>query len=597
MSSTRFRFPVLIALLLIGGWPAAPRPALAPVCSGDFAVDSVQPVRFTNTSAVQVVILISGPALPAPVPADSAVVVLGALGALSSRNTDTLVTAGVPAGAPPGVYNLSVIIPGAGRADCAGAITIDAPTATPAPSSTPAASSTPAPTGTPAPTNFQRPVIAVDSYGASASVIQPGEDLDFDLTLVNWGQIGATNIILNFSAGDFAPRVTGGQRVVGALDANQKVKVYQPLTASKGLAGKSVATLEVKAEYTDPAGKAYSESFTLTFPVAEQGVSATRTPTPTATLSPRPQLLVKTYTTDPAVLKPGQKFSLSMNLVNTGAADAQRITLILGGGAVGGGSGPGGTPGGPGGGVSGSGGDLSNFAPLGSSNVQFIGDINTGAAVTRQQDFIVNAGAKAGAYPLKVSLSYTDPGGASYTDDQSITLLVQSPPLVEIDFYKPVDPLMAGKSGLLPIQIVNQGRSSVLLGNITVTAANAVLSNNRILVGNLDAGGSFPLDAVAVPSQAGRLELTVTVDYVDDFNQSQTIVRKLTVDVADVPTPEPGLGPGGGPAAAPEPETPAQMILRFIAGFLGFDSAPPAPPAGVSLPAPGETTVKSPPAP
>ena len=556
-----------IALMLVmgEGLLALPLPTQAALCSaGTLTVEDIQPRSVYNVSSVAIVV--TGLGLMS-----TTTVVLDNYGALTTTASGGALIANVPAGIPAGTYTVKVI-ENTDVAVCSNILTVIAPTHTPSPSNTPA------------PTNFIRPVIAVDSYGASSPKINPGEDLDFDVTLVNWGQITANNIVLTFTPGDFTPRITGGQRVAGPLDSGQKVKVYQPLTASKGLSGKAVATLEVKAEYTDASGKTYTEIFTLTFPVVELGIAATKTPTPTATLTARPQLLVRSYVTDPPILQPGSKFSLSFQVINAGAANAKRITLILGGGSVSGGSGgSGGTPGasgGSGGGVSGSGGDFSNFAPLDTSNVQFIGDLDSTATLTFKQNLIVNASAKAGAFPLKMSLAYTDEGGTTFNDDQTITLLVQAPPVIEISFYRPPDPFLIGQPGSLPIQIVNKSRTTTLLGNMTVTAQGAELSNNTILVGNLDAGGSFPLDAVAIPNQPGSLEFTVTVDYIDDFNQPQTLTETLTVEVTDMPTPEPGSFPGGSEPPSVEPESLGQMALRFIAGFLGFDSAPPQPSFG-----------------
>lgn len=552
---------ISLLLVLVVGVLALPLPTQAALCSaGTLTVEDIQPRSVYNVSSVAIVVTGLG-LMP------TTTVVLDNYGALTTTESGGALIATVPAGIPAGTYTVKVI-ENTDVAICSNILTVIAPTPTPSPSNTPA------------PTNFIRPVVAVDSYGASSPKINPGEDLDFDMTLVNWGQITATNIVLTFTPGDFTPRITGGQRVAGPLDSGQRVKVYQPLTASKGLSGKAVATLEVKAEYTDASGKTYTETFTLTFPVVELGIAATKTPTPTATLTARPQLLVRSYVTDPPILQPGSKFSLSFQVVNAGAANAKRITLILGGGSVSGGSGgSGGTPGASGGsgGVSGSGGDFSNFAPLDTSNVQFIGDLDSTATLTFKQNLIVNASAKAGAFPLKMSLAYTDEGGTTFIDDQTITLLVQAPPVIEISFYRPPDPFLIGQPGSLPIQIVNKSRATTLLGNLTVTAQGAELSNNTILIGNLDAGGSFPLDAVAIPNQPGSLEFTVTVDYIDDFNQAQTLTETLTVEVTDMPTPEPGGFPGGSERPSVEPESLGQMALRFIAGFLGFDSAPPQP--------------------
>lgn len=544
---------------------AAP-PACTYSAGATITIADIQPRTAYNAASVNIVV--TGMNFNA-----GAVVVLDKYGALTTTVSGaTLITAVLPTGVPAGLYQITVIDPTSGTATCPNVLTVTAPTNT----------LEPAATSTPAPTAFLRPILAVDSYAASSTAVTAGQDLDFEITLVNWGSSAASNIVANFGGADFQPRVTGGVRVSAPLAPNEKYKIFQPLTAATGIAGKPLVTLEVKVAYTDANGTAYNETFTITFPVARpSGPFATATPTPSATPSPRPQLLITNYQADVETLKPGVRFTLTLDVQNAGGANAQKVTAILGGGSstgASGGGGSSGTPSGPGsGGVSGASGSFENFAPIESSNVQFIGDLAAGASLTIKQTLIVNASTKPGAYPVKFSFAYTDARGNSYTDDQVITLLVYSPPFVDVSFYRDPGPLFPNQPNLLPIQIVNLGRSSSVLGNMKVTGEGAEFSNNSILIGNLDAGGYFTLDANAIPSQPGPLELTITVDYVDDFNQPQVITKTLTVEVLDAPIIDPGFpgGEGGGFEPPPaEPESLWQKILRFISGLLGFDSGP-----------------------
>lgn len=181
---------------------------------------------------------------------------------------------------------------------------------------------------------------------------------------------------------------------------------------------------------------------------------------------------------------------------------------------------------------------------------------------------------------MKVSFSYLDERGRTFTDDQVITLLVYSIPQVGVEFYRDPGLAYANQSIQLPIQIVNQGRKTTILGNMRVTAENAILNNNTVLVGSLDPGNYFPLDAVLIPNQPGALTLTVTVDYTDDFNQPQKITRTLQVTVLEAPAVEPGMSdPGleGGKEVAPipVPETFIQKVWRFVRGLIGLDSGLP----------------------
>ncbi|MGH2523462.1 MAG: COG1361 S-layer family protein, partial [Anaerolineales bacterium] len=487
------------------------------------------------------------------------------------------------------VYSLTVINPDSSAATLPNALTITGPTATPVPTNTPAA------------TPFTRPLIVVQSYGASSPQVGSFQDYDFEMTLVNAGQATAANIVATFTEGDFTPRATGGVRAVGTLNPGEAGRFFQPLT-SGNLSGKIIASLEVMVSYTDPNGTAYTDNFTLTFDVFRPppGVAA---PTPTGTPRPilRPQLVVTGYRTDVSPLQPGVRFTLEMDIQNVGSANAKRVTMIVGGGSASGdgGTGTDGTPGSPGpGGVSGSGGDFTNFAPVNASNVQFLGDLSSGAALTIQQALIVNASTKPAAYPMKLSFVYADEKGGSFSDDQAITLLVYQLPQVDISFYRDPGPLFTGQPNQLPLQIVNLGKSTATLGNMRVTApqSGAQFSNNTVLIGNLDIGFPFTLDAIVTPDQPGPLDLLVTVDYTDDFNQQQQITQTLTVEVLEGgpvvgPGEEPG-GPGGeGPVEPPPaPETFWQRVLRFLRGLFGLDSGQPEPvvPGPDGIPQPGE---------
>ena len=557
-SPLRWLAPLALARGLLA-WARAALPTQAAPAAVTIA--SVQPGVVSNATAAQLAVtgsdFVTG-----------TLVIVDGIGALdTSVVAATLLTAQLPAGAPPGTYTVRVLNPDGTGASLVNALSITGGTATPAPSATPPA------------TAFARPQLVVISYGASSPQIMAGADYDFEMTVQNAGGGTASNIVAEFVSGDFLPRATGGLRAVGTLGAGQTNRFFQPLYATRGVADKKVATLEVKVTYTNEAGAAFTDSFALTFPVV-QPVAGTARPTATATARAliRPQLVVSAYRADVDKLQPGSLFTLALEVDNVGNAAARRITLIVGGGSAGSGDG---TPG-PGG-VSGGSGSFTDFAPVQSSNVQSLGELDLGATLTAKQTLIVNASTKAGAYPLKLSFIYTDERGQTYVDDQVITLLVYQTPAVELSFYRDPGPLFAGQPNLLPVQVVNLGRNTSVLGNMRVSGAGGQFSNNVLLIGALDPGGTFPLDATVIPDQPGPLELTVTLDYTDDFNQPQKITAVLTVEVLDsgIPGGEiPGEGEiPGGEVPAPAPESFWDTVVRFVRGLLGLDSGQPTTPA------------------
>jgi hypothetical protein len=431
-----------------------------------------------------------------------------------------------------------------------------------------------------------RPLVVLESY-TTGGAINPGKEFDLSIKLSNVGQLTATNMVITFGGSDFLPRATGGVRAVSNLDAGYKVDVTQPMFAPLSLWGYPYGSVTVNITYNDGFGGSYTEAFLLTINLVVPAWGGTATPSPTPTQLARPQLVVSGYTTDVDPLQPGSVFELGLDIRNLGTADARSITMVVGGTASVDASGTA-VPGG----ISGAGSDTTNFAPLGSSNLVFLGDIPAGSLMQASQKLIVNVSANPGAYPLKLSFVYTAPNGQRMIDDQVITLLVYSLPQVEISFYQDPGIFMAGQTSPLPLQINNISRKTAVLGTFKVTAENADLMNNTILIGTLEPGGYYTLDAMLTPWSSGPLELKFTINYTDDFNQPRQIEQSMTIDVLEMPvmeTPMPGTE-GGGEVIVEQPETFWQKILRFLRGLfgLGSEKETPTPLPGEMEPLPNE---------
>ena len=457
-------------------------------------------------------------------------------------------------------------------------VATETPTATP--TATPTFTATPEPTATQTP-GYSRPVLVITGYSPDQDVV-PGKEFSLRVQIYNSGQAFATNVVVTFSADALFPLQTGGVVALREIDPASNEGILQPFSVSRELWGVTVTTVKVAIAYTDEKGVAYQEIFNLTLPVKQPNYgpaptatsTPTLTPTPTAQPLQRAQLVITEYEADVSPLQPGALFTLKMKISNLGNADARRVVMVVGGGSIG----AGGTP--EAGGISGSSGEFTNFAPVGASNLQSLGDLSAGAEIDAAHSLIVNVSTNPGAYPMKISFVYLNAGGNFVSDEQVITLLVYSLPAVDINFYRDPNPIFSGQMTSLPIQVVNLGRKSTVLGNLTVSAAGGMLSNNTSLVGPLDPGGYFTLDANLIPDAAGPLELTFVIDYTDDFNQPRQIIKTLVVDVQEMFFPEePGMegegGGGGGMIIEPaQPETFWQKIWRFILGLFGLDSAP-----------------------
>ncbi|MCC6905240.1 MAG: hypothetical protein IT326_05300, partial [Anaerolineae bacterium] len=363
---------LLVALSTLAAFPR--RVAYAQGCSGSAASFGLTPIAVSNQSDSALTVTTADTGNYGFTGANGVTaVVLNGFGnlALTVTSASTL-TAQVPAGLTPGGYSISVNYP----SKCV-TLGFTVTGATP----------------TPQPTGFVRPLVTVFSYGASSTILTPGEDIDFEMTVQNQGQLRAANVVVTFLTGDLIPRATGGVVAVGDLAPGQSYRFFQPFTVNDDL-NKETAISKVQVRYTDQYGKEYSETFDLSFPSRVTSGTAGPTATPTTVPNTRPQLVIGSYEANVEPLLPGSTFQLSLNITNQGATEARDITMIVGGGTSSDSSATGGTavPGG----ISGGSGEFTKFAPVGSSNVQSLGTVPVGSSISASQALVVNVSTEPG---------------------------------------------------------------------------------------------------------------------------------------------------------------------------------------------------------
>jgi hypothetical protein len=409
-----------------------------------------------------------------------------------------------------------------------------------------------------------RPQLNIPSYSINAKYAKVGTVITLTGVLENRGTTTAYNNNISFEGEGFFPQGNGGvQYIQNISPSGGKWTFTQNFMVGDALDYVETGVIKATVAYLDAAGKPYTDTFSLSIPVTS-GVNYGATATPKTTN--RPQLVITKNTTDIDPLQPGSIFELSLNIKNLGTTDAKNVIMVLGGGASS--VNDQGTP------QPGTGAELTNFAPLGSSNIVVVGDVLQGAEVTIKLKLVVNVTTVPGAYTLKTSFAYSDTAAKRYVDDQVITLLVYQLPQVEVSFYRDPGMMTAEMPNTLPLQVTNLGKKSTVLGNMTVTIEGMDVTNNTALVGALDPGGYFTLDSEIMPFSEGPLEVKVIINYTDDFNTPREVVQTLNVEVMPAPvfTPDPNMGPDGLPIDQPETETFWGKIGRFFKGLFGLGS-------------------------
>ncbi len=414
-----------------------------------------------------------------------------------------------------------------------------------------------------------RPVIVASYSFVKKEKILPGSDFTLKLNLANKGSTQAYNIITTLQGDKLIPRDNGGVQLINTLEPGANLTMRQSMYVTPELQGQPTATLSVNVTYSDVNGVSYSTSLVLLIDLTNVPPTSVYTgpivPTRTSTPAARSKLIIGSYQVNPEKLQAGNLFKLTMNIRNLGNSPARNVTMVLGGATIT----SDGTP--SSGGISGGSGDLSKFAPLGSSNLYFLGEIASGKTIQQIIPLVVNVSTEPGVYTLKISFVYEDTAGYKLLDDQVITLLVYGLPQLSASFYEEVPDLMVGIPNRLPIQISNISKKPSMLGDLLISSDSGLLTKNKATVGNIDPGGYFTLDAEFMPEKPGPTTLTIKINYTDDFQQPGVVEKTLSLNVIDQPImPTPTGGEGGGEIPIPAEESTTDKIIKAILGFFGF---------------------------
>jgi hypothetical protein len=286
---------------------------------------------------------------------------------------------------------------------------------------------------------------------------------------------------------------------------------------------------------------------------------------------PAPLLLLAAYETGVDTLQPGTRFTLTVDIQNAGTAVAANTIITFGtvqssGGDSSSGSGNGTSTGG-----SSSTTPSSTFAPLGSAGLSFIGDIETGGVVQASQEFIVSGSVTSGVYPLPITLQYILPDGSSKQDALNISLVVIVPPRLSFNPPQPLPEMLnVGEPMPITLEIKNNGRDINLTEAIITMENGEVLEGSSIPLEILKAGEDTSVNGLVMASADGDVQVTITLHYLDELSQPQTIeLTYLAQAMTPPPMEEP---PFEEPPPVQEPVEAVNWFGKIMMALLGLGS-------------------------
>ncbi len=399
----------------------------------------------------------------------------------TSYVNSTALRAAVPAGIPAGTYDLEVSDNSA-SVTLPAALTIVAATPTPGPTAIP----TPEPSPVPG-----RPILTIRNYSVEPNRVVVGREFVVTVEIYNTGSRAGENTMVTFPGGTFLPVGEMGH-LLWQLHINHTAVVTQRMRAPSGLSSGSY-NLQVDMSANDWEGNHYDYPETIAVEVVGIGPG-------------RPQLVIESARTAPAVLRPGDGFSLTLQMANRGNRTATQV-------AVGAASA-----------------DLA--VPASGSNVVAIEHVGINQVVTATLPLVLGDVTQAGRLSLDIALDYADYNGGSYSDRQSVgletsTALADLPQLIVASYRTTPEDPAPGDTLTLTLEVSNVGggeaqRLTLTLGGEGGSGLEPFApldSGNVKFLPRLPAGDTVEVTqrfVVDGGAEAGAYRLPMTLAFDDD---------------------------------------------------------------------------------
>lgn len=390
--------------------------------------------------------------------------------------------------------------------------------------------------------------IVLDSYLVTPNVAYPGDSVSVQALFKNTGSETAKQVLVQVSDGVLIAGSQGNAFSLGDIPAGSVVPVTMPLTiASDAEAGSQAQSLAIS--YLQD-GEVNQTTASIALQIEEIDEES-------------PILLLQSYASSADELLPGQQFTFTLTLQNAGQVDMTDMLLTFGSLSIS---------------ESSSSDSIttsttvdSNFLPYGGGDTILLGALPAGETITTTQDFIVSNDLSNGVYTLKMAVSY-DADGTSVEQTLNASLIVNTVPRLRITQENELDdPLTAGESYTLSLNIANLGDNDVITTEVHVSGTNLTITEGDVILMETLSGDDDTTENVTFePDESGDYTLVVDVLYIDDLNRTRTFTQTFTGTVEEAQTTTQRRPDMTQITTETETSDDDDLIGRVLLGFLGL---------------------------
>ncbi|MGI6358244.1 MAG: COG1361 S-layer family protein [Bacillota bacterium] len=346
--------------------------------------------------------------------------------------------------------------------------------------------------------------------------------------ITNSGDSDAHNVkvtLQGLSAAGISLRQDTDVRYLDSIASQESAEVEFNLFAASSLT-ESSAMLQIKLEYTDISGQAYSETNTVFIPLHNVDSSGDDG-------EGVPRLIIDRYDFGGREVRAGSQFALQLDLKNTSRNQTIRnlkVTVQSNDGT---------------------------FLPVDASNTLFIEEIKPQEVYPTALPMTTKPDAENKPYSLNITFEYEAKNGQAYNSQEVISISVLQPPRLVVG-----DPVFYGQPmmyQMMPVNLEFYNLGKTMLHNLMIKAEGPFqIEGGNYFVGNFSPGMSDSFNFALTPTEPGSISGAVVFSFEDSVGTPIEVRRTFDLNVMEPFVPDEGhMGP-------PMPEPKKTNVLLYV---------------------------------
>ncbi len=240
-----------------------------------------------------------------------------------------------------------------------------------------------------------------------------------------------------------------------------------------------------------------------------------------------PKIIVKSYSSEPTLVKAGENFVLNMEFLNTHAS--KTVKNIKGNFIVQEGSDKTGNV----------------FSPVDSSNTFFIDEIAPKGTTDWTLTLYTIPDAKSKTYTVTISFEYEDSEGNPYKGEELIGIPVYQPSRFEVsEFSLPPETFM-GQPVFVGFEMYNMGKTDIYNVKLNVEGDFEAQPKSNYF-GNFESGRTEYFEINLVPMMVGQANGKIVFQYENASGEKQELIKEISMNVMEMQMPPEGEIPVDG---------------------------------------------------